>query len=191
MGGRERTLYVLTDEALVALSREGKLLKRAPLPARLADIAFDSKQDAVVGITVGGDAALRFKAGELLPYAPIKLGVRMDGELTLQDDPTGEGFVAHADGSPVAWRLLLPASSAPQVSKIALEGTRAPLGLTVGDHGQMLVSDGGKIVELDAQGKPVDGSAFAGQPGGSRLDIRRSFDGSDPATENDRRFRNA
>ena len=191
IGGKERNIYVLTPSAIVSLSREGRVLGRVALSTPLADIAFDAGQDVVIGISVVGDTLFPFSAGELLPAAPIKLGQRVaeGGDISIQEDPATHAIIIHADGSAQATRVLLAAGKAPEVSTLKLEGALAPLGLTVGDHGQILMTDGGKLVEFDAQGHRNDKSAFSGLPGGARLDIRRSFDNADPRQDSDPRFR--
>ena len=76
------------------------------------------------------------------------------------------------------------------MTSVALQGVRAPRGLTVGDNGHVLVTENNVLVEFDGQGNQIGDSIFRGLPGGSRLDARRSFDGSDPTRISDPRFRN-
>ena len=190
IGGKERRLYVLTPNAIVALGRDGRALNQVALKDSLGDITYDSNQDVVIGINSTGDTLQVFDA-QLTPTSTFSLGqtVAEGGDISLQFDASTGSIIINS-GSPRLWRVLLAPRSAPQVTSTALEGVRAPKGLTVGDNGHLLVTDSGVLVELDGQGHVITGSIFRGLPGGSRLDARRSFSNADPSRDIDPNFRN-
>jgi hypothetical protein len=74
---------------------------------------------------------------------------------------------------------------------MVLDGVRGPRGLTVGDNGHFLLSEDKQLVEFDGQGRLNTTSIFRGLPGGSRTDVRRSFDDSDPEKDTDPKYRNS
>jgi len=65
---------------------------------------------------------------------------------------------------------------------IELEGAESPLGFGVDDRGHIFVSDRGVLSEDDEHGREVNRSRFAGFPGGSNVEVLRSFSNFDPAT---------
>jgi hypothetical protein len=62
--------------------------------------------------------------------------------------------------------------------------------LTVDDAGNLVVSDRGTLTVYAANGARVEGSRFTGLPGGSSVDVLRSFSNFDPRTMTDVRYRN-
>ena len=60
-------------------------------------------------------------------------------------------MIIHVDGSPRVSRALLQDGKVLQVTTITLEGVRGPQALSVGDNGRLLASEGGQLVEFDAQ----------------------------------------
>jgi len=191
LAGPDQNIIVATTNGLVSLSREGQELNRVALSAPLAAIAYDTKRDLVLGLSATGDLLYTFDQ-RLTPQAKVLLPERTcaDGKVSVQYDPATGDLVLHCDGSASVTRFSLVDGRVTGWNKVALEGARSPLGLTVGDQGQILMSDGGAVVEFDGAGHHNDRSAFRGLPGGSRIDIRRSFDNFDPRQDADPAFRN-
>jgi hypothetical protein len=152
IGGRARDVYVLTDDAIVRLDRDGRVKDRVALRSPLADITYDGP-DILVGVGARGDELRTFDAA--LPRVTR---------------------VELAGGRATA-------------TTVTLAGARAPRGLAVGDHGRLLVSDGPHVAVYDAGGRRVE-SKLAGLPGGSVIDVRRSFSDADPRREDDPAMRN-
>jgi hypothetical protein len=189
VGGPDRTIYVLTGDAIVALDRDGRTLDRVALRAPFADIAYDDAHDTVVGLAATSDAIYTFD-GSLDPTGAFSLPQRVceGGDISFQYDAATGAVWAHCDGSPQVVRIAL-SSRGVAVSTIALENARAPVGLTVADGGKLVLSDGGRIVVYDTAGRRV-ASPLAGLPGGHQLDVRRSFSNADPADDRDPTLRN-
>jgi hypothetical protein len=176
----------------VLLSRDGKLLNRLALTAPVADVAYDAARNQIVAVTARSDTLQVFDSALMQPAVSVALPwTPCDGDKTsIQYDPVSGEFLLHCDGSPTLTRVSLSNGRVVETRSVSLDGARSPLGLTIGDHGQILVSDGGQIVEFSGEGRRIEGSAFAGLPGGSRLEIRRSFGNLDPRLDDDPRFRN-
>jgi hypothetical protein len=189
-GGREERLFVLAADRLVALGRDGSLLNTTPLGEPLAAIAFDERADRLVGLT-GGQNRLELFDENLAPLGSVAvppLGCR--SRLTMRIDASTGQIVVHCDGATVLTRLTISADrSTVRVAQVPLQGAVAPVGLAVDDQGHAFVSDGGRITDYDPNGRPVTSSPFAGMPGGTNLDVLRSFDNFDAKTMSDRRFR--
>lgn len=188
-GGPEQRLFVLGSDRLIALGRDGGRLAETPLKDPLSAIAFDGKADRLVGLTASrnrlvllDDSLVERGTVDLPP-----LGCR--GSLTLKVDPATGEVVVHCDGSPVLTRIAL-GDGPLRVRPVALQGAVAPVGLTLDDEGHAFVSDGGKLVDYDPDGRRVETSPFAGLPGGTSLDVLRSFSNFDPRTMSDSRYRN-
>jgi hypothetical protein len=189
-GGREQRLFVLTADRLVALGRDGSRLNAVPLRDPLAAIAFDEHGDRLVGLTQAQDRLELFDEN-LAPLGTVPvppLGCR--DRVAMKVDPSTGQVVVHCDGATTLTRLTIAADgSSVRAAQVQLQGAVAPVGLAVDDEGHTFVSDGGKLADYDPSGRLVASSPFAGMPGGTSLDVLRSFSNFDPKTMSDRRYR--
>jgi len=187
VGGPEMTVFALLPREVVALEAGGQESARELLSEPLADIAYDERNDRLVGVTARGDALVLFDA-RLQAVGRVALpALPCDGRLTLVYDPSTGKFWLSCDGSPVL-RLIDTSGVA---TEVRLEGALRPRGLAVDDLGRLLVNEGDSLVHYDGHGRRLRGErGFTGMPGGPIVDIRRSFSNVDPATMNDARYRN-
>jgi hypothetical protein len=189
IGGRDRTLYVLTADSIVALDRDGRVEHRVALRTPLADLTYDAKRDVVIGISSATDAVYTFDA-TLAASGVVDLPQRVceGGDISIQYDAASGAVWLHCDGSPTLVRVALTSRSA-DVTTIPLDDARSPNGLTVADGGRLIMTDGGRVVVYDSDGRRVS-SALNGLPGGPAIDVRRSFDNVDPVRDLDPSWRN-
>lgn len=187
-GGREQNLYVLLPSHLISLGLDGRQVDRVRLPAALDSIGYDTFRDEVVGISEDRRSVLRFDAalnhvGTLdIPELP------REGRITIRSDPSKGAMWIHSDGSPRVLRFSPDARADVQI--VALQGAESPIGMGIDDYGHLFLSDGDVLTEYDPLGRRAAGSPFDGLPGGSTVDISRSFSNFNAETMSDAQYRN-
>ena len=182
-GGPAMTLFVAGSKQLVALDRAGKQVGSAPLSQPLDALAFNSRTNRLVGLSAA-TKRLSFFTTDLRPAGGMTLPASFASEPGLPSLAVGaDGAVlVHRDGSQTvssvdAGQQARAAATFPAATLRArtLRGATKPRGLDVDDQGHLFVAVGGRLVELDAQGNRVRGSAYTGMPAGSIVRVDRSF----------------
>ena len=194
LGGRELNLYVLTDKLLLCLDRAGVLHKRTEIPAGMSAIAYDSRNNQIVGISAQTRRLYFFGADDL----------RMRTNLLLEDVPPGpcrdclsvnptDGTVSlHFDGKSDVWQFALNSAGVMTKMRIHLIGGELhhSEGLHVDERGLMYTSVRGKIKVFDSEGHHLSRSRFDGLRAGRHFEIVRPFTNFDPKTMNGPAFYN-
>jgi hypothetical protein len=183
VGGPAMTLFVAGARQLVAFDRRGRRVATARLAQPLDALAFSPRTDRLVGLSAKS-GRLTFFSRDLHPAGGVTLPesfTRAHGRPTLAVGPAGE-LLLHRDGSDElstadAGTQARAARAFPLVrlQSRRLHAGAAPRGLAVDDDGHVFVSVAGRVVELDADGNPVAGSAYAGVRAGSLIRIDRAF----------------
>ena len=177
-GGREQKLYVLLKDHVVSLDPQGRERDRVLLPDRVDEIAYDRKNERLVGLSARGDSAfswdtnLRPQTFDVFPALPCgggaEIGFDPDGALLLHCPGTGDVFKK-------------PVSSKPPPSTFELRGAPNARGLVADESGKLFAVVDGHIAVFDADGTRLTDSPFAGKPAGDHLDLQQSFSNLDPA----------
>ena len=193
-GGREQSLYVLLPNHVIALGTDARQKARVLLPEPLADIAYDGVRNRVVGLAASGDKVLLFD-DVLRPIDTVRFEVPFcRGDASAATEPRTGIIWLLCHGSSRLTRLRVGdgrfGETGFDVSEVVLDGAEAPSALTLDDAGNLLVSDRGSLTVYAANGRKVEGSRFTGLPGGSSVDVLRSFSNFDPRTMTDIRYRN-
>jgi hypothetical protein len=190
-GGREQRLHVLLPNHVMSLGLEGRQQARTHLDEPLADIAYDTKNNRLIGVSQRIDK-LYFFDSDLNPAGVASLpAFGWNGPVSMSVDPKSGVIWLHCDGSPRIARVVFePQSSVPETTELMLQGASQPMGLTVDDQSHLFVSDGGRLAEYDGEGRTTEGSRFSGLRGGQSIDILRAFTNFDPRTMTDVRYRN-
>ncbi len=190
-GGREQRLHVLLPNHVISLGLEGRQQARTHLDEPLADIAYDTKNNRLIGVSQRIDK-LYFFDSDLNPAGVASLpAFGWNGPVSMSVDPKSGVIWLHCDGSPRIARVVFePQSSVPETAELMLQGASQPVGLTVDDRGHLFVSDAGRLAEYDGDGRSIERSRFSGLRGGQSIDILRAFTNFDPRTMTDVRYRN-
>ena len=192
LGGPEQWLYALLPNHVVALDRGGRQVARTQLPVELADIAYDELRDQLVGTTEDGRSLVVFdpslKEGETWSLiGSIPDNACLDD---LHSDPATGVLWLLCEPLAQLIRVTLRSGRTAETAMVELQGAEHPTGLSVDDEGHLFVTDHGVVVEYDEQGRRVESSLFRGLPGGTSLEISRSFSNFDPETMSGPRYRN-
>ena len=190
-GGREQRLHVLLPNSVISLGLSGRTKARTNLEEPLAEIAYDTRNNRLVGVSQQIDK-LYFFDSDLNPAGAISLpAFRWNAPVSMSINPKSGVIWLHCDGSPKVVRVVFkPGSRTPEITELMLQGARQPIGLTIDDQGHLFVSDGGRLAEYDRNGRSIVRSRFGGLRAGQTIDILRSFTNFDPRTMSDVRFRN-
>jgi hypothetical protein len=184
-GGPEQSLFVLLPRHLVRLDRDGAEVGRVRLRHPVDAIAFDELRDEVVGYSSKGRRLVVYDA-ELRPKSQIPVPGPVPGprgaKVSLAVSGLDGAIWLHRDGSAAALRVRSGDRGAVQLHEVDLEGVEAPEGLFVDERGHLFVTDRGVIAELDADGRRVERSYFAGREGTGAVRLLLPFTNFDPRT---------
>ncbi len=185
-GGTDESLFVLTPRQIVSFDRDGERKGRIDLPRPLDAIAFDEKNEMLVGLSRDSgrlylfDPSLRRVESFRVPDGVI--GAR--GRVTLTINPTTGEMWTLTEGARFLNRLEPSGRSSDRLGAraVALPAeVTSPHGLNVDERGSLFVTSEGKIYPLDPDGRLIRTSPFFGMPGGHGLQIARPFTNFDPA----------
>src|SRR5207244_11357631 len=100
--GPEQNMLVVTPNALVLLSRDGKPLNRLVLTAPVADVAYDAAHNQIVAVSARSDTLQVFDSGLTQPAVSVALPWTpcYGDKVSIQYDPVSGAFLLHCDGSP-------------------------------------------------------------------------------------------
>jgi hypothetical protein len=175
-GGGEQSLYLLLKGQIVALDWDGRLKHRVSLREEVDQIAWDEKNKQLLALSLRSAKLLRFDT-TLTPVGSADLpAIPGEGKAHMSVAPRTGAVWMLREGASAALRLAGDAAVVP------LEGVRRAESLAVGQNGFVYVSDGGQIVAFDALGRREPRSAFNGMPGGTIMNLARSFSNFDPRT---------
>lgn len=183
---RDGSLYVLMRDRIQSLDRSGRPGADAALEVPLDTIAFDEKNQTLVGMSRQARRLYFFDASlrnlESFDVPQDVLGEQ--GRLTLRIHPgTGEMWTL-VEGARFLTRLLRARHDPSRLEFRAVplppEVTRAQ-GLDVDEKGTLFVTSEGQIYPLDRLGRLLRTSPFLGVPGGLGVQVARSFSNFDPA----------
>jgi hypothetical protein len=183
---REGSLYVLMRDRIQSLDRSGRPGADAVLEAPLDAIAFDERNEVLVGVSRQARRIYSFDASlRVLESFEVPQGVLGEqGRLTLRIHPsTGEMWTL-VEGARFLTRMLRARHDPDRLEFRAVslpsELTRAQ-GLDVDEKGTLFVTSEGRVHPLDRFGRLLRTSPFFGVPGGPGVQIARPFSNFDPA----------
>jgi hypothetical protein len=180
--GPAQELFVVEQSGLARFSRDGRFQERVPLVHPLDEVAYDEASDRLMGLsTATGELHVFDRDLRLIQRLPLPQA------LVNPQEPRPLAMAGAGDGSLWLYRvggtqvtsLQFSANGSAQMQALDLGVTQIDA-LTVTDLGHLLVSDAGLLKEFDAQGLLVENSPFHDLPGGSVLDVLRSFNNFDP-----------
>jgi hypothetical protein len=185
-GGTKGNLYVLTPRQLECFDRNGRRTRNLGLQSPLDAIAFDERNQTLVGLSRAGgrmyffDSSLRRLGSLEVPDGVLG----SDGRLSLTINPaTGEMWTL-SEGARFVNRLERAGrfSDVIEAHPVSLPAELAsPEALNVDERGTLFVTSEGRIYPLDGEGRLLAASPFLGMPGGAALQIARPFSNFDPA----------
>ena len=157
-GGREQRLHALLPNSVISLGLSGRTKARTNLEEPLAEIAYDTRNKRLVGVSQQIDKLYFFDL-DLNPAGAISLpAFRWNAPVSMSINPKSGVIWLHCDGSP---RSCVSCSSrvirTPEITELMLQGARQPIGLTIDDQGHLFVSDGGRLAEIPPE-RPLHGA---------------------------------
>ena len=177
-GGKSEELYVLTDDAIAMYDRDGRPVASIALRKPLDAIAFDEKNNRLVGISRVEsslflyDSRLRQEQRLSLPPGLMNRG----GRTTLTINPANGQIWSFNDGAQFATQITIAGDGrARTVARPLPKGTAAPQTIHIDERGTLFVVVDGHIVPIDAEGRVLRSSRFFGMPAGAGLQIARPF----------------
>lgn len=184
-GGKRDHLYVLSKDKITKLDREGHAEKVVNLEFALDEIAFDEKNQQLIGVSRESQQMLVFDPSlELEKKYSIGREVLGDeGNLAVSINPTTGEIGIFAQGNSYYTVVTIDEAGNLQQRQIdfpaEIESAEA---FYLDEYGTAFVSDRGVVVPFDRNGKIAEESPFYRLPGGEGIMIHRSFSNFDPAT---------
>lgn len=184
-GGKREQLYVLSMDKITKLDREGHVEKVVDLEFPLDEIAFDEKNQHLIGVSRDSQQMLVFNQTlELEQKYSISGEVLGDaGNLNLSINPTTGEIGIFAQRNSYYTLVTISEDGNLDLKQIdfpkEIESAEA---FYLDEYGTAFVSDRGTIVPFDRNGKIFERSPFYLLPGGEGVMIHRSFSNFDPAT---------
>jgi hypothetical protein len=157
-------------------------------------VAYDDHRNLLVGLDKDGSGVTMYDP-ELVPVDhsefPNSWPVSpCTGDLKLEYDPATPALWVICERLAQLLKITFGPGRTVETREVELQGAEQPTDVAIDDVGHLLVSDGGSLAEYDGNGRLVDRSPFAALPGGTAVEVSRSFSNFDPRTMSDLRFRN-
>lgn len=184
-GGKKEHLYVLSKDKITKLDRDGHLEKVISLEFPLDEIAFDEKNERLIGFSRVAEQMLVFNSTLELEkkFAISREVLGATGNLSVSISPINGEIGIFAQGNSYYTLVTFDEAGNLQSKQIdfpaAIESGES---FYLDEYGTAFVSDRGSIIPFDRNGKVVEASPFYHLPGGEGVEIHRSFSNFDPKT---------